>query len=168
MKTKAVYLALFFSLISAFAGDSIPNRLIDYRAFQKIVTASAKERESHRLTEAQFIAAMTDKNVVVLDARSASKYQLRHIRGAANLPFTEFTAESLAKVIPAKTTKVLIYCNNNFVGSPVSFATKAPSASLNLSSYTSLRSYGYTNVFELGPLLDVQKTSIPFEGTEVK
>jgi len=31
-----------------------------------------------------------------------------------------------------------------------------------------LRSYGYTNIYELGPLLNVQTTSIPFEGTELK
>ena len=150
------------------AGEQIPNRLIDYKEFQKIVAASASERESHRLTEPQFIEAMTDEKTVVLDARSASKYELRHIHGAVSLPFTDFTAETLAKVFPAKDTKILIYCNNNFEGSPVSFASKAPSASLNISTYTSLRSYGYTNIFELGPLLDVHTTSIPFEGTEVK
>jgi len=26
--------------------------------------------------------------------------------------------------------------------------------------------YGYTNIFELGPLLDVKTTAIPFDGTE--
>lgn len=148
--------------------DQIPNRLIDYKEFQKIVVASASERESHRLTEPQFIEAMTDKTAVALDARSASKYELRHIRGAVNLQFTDFTAETLAKIIPTKSSKILIYCNNNFIGSPISFASKAPSASLNISTYTSLRSYGYTNIFELGPLLNVRTTSIPFDGTEVK
>ena len=151
-----------------FAAEPIPNPLIDYKEFQKIVAASASERESHRLTEPKFIKAMADKNAVLLDARSASKYELRHIRGAVNLPFTDFTAETLAKVIPAKNSKILIYCNNNFEGSPVSFASKAPSASLNISTYTSLWSYGYTNVFELGPLLNVRTTLIPFEGSEVK
>ena len=165
---KTLLLTFFFSIGSVFAGDQIPNRLIDYQEFQKIVIASASERESHRLTEEQFVKAMVDKTAVLLDARSASKYELRHIRGAVSLPFTEFTAESLAKVIPTKGTKILIYCNNNFEGSPISFASKAPSASLNLSTYTSLRSYGYTNIFELGPLLNIRTTSIPFEGTEVK
>lgn len=165
---KTLLLTFFFSIGSVFASDQIPNRLIDYQEFQKIVVASAAQRESHRLTEEQFVKAMADRTAVLLDARSASKYELRHIRGAINLPFTEFTAESLAKVIPTKGTKILIYCNNNFEGSPVSFASKAPSASLNLSTYTSLRSYGYTNIFELGPLLNVRTTSIPFEGTEVK
>lgn len=165
---KTSLLVLFLGVGSVLAAETIPNRLIDYREFQKIVAASARERESHRLTEPQFRQAMTDRETVLLDARTASKYELRHIRGAVNLPFTDFTAETLAKVIPAKGAKILIYCNNNFEGSPVSFASKAPSASLNISTYVSLRSYGYTNIFELGPLLNVHTTSIPFEGAEVK
>jgi hypothetical protein len=165
---KTLLLTLFFSAGSILAAEQIPNPLIDYKEFQKIVAISASERESHRLTEPQFTEAMADTNAVLLDARTASKYELRHIRGAVSLPFTDFTAGTLAKVIPAKGTKILIYCNNNFEGSPVSFASKAPSASLNISTYTSLRSYGYTNIFELRPLLNVRTTAIPFEGTELK
>jgi hypothetical protein len=165
---KTLFFTLFLSVSSILMADQIPNQLIDYQEFQKIVAASASERESHRLTEPQFIEAMADKTTVVLDARSASKYELRHIRGAVNLQFTDFTAETLAKIIPTKSSKILIYCNNNFIGSPISFASKVPSASLNISTYTSLRSYGYTNIFELGPLLNVRTTSIPFDGTEVK
>ena len=165
---KTLLLTLFLSVGSVMAADPIPNRLIDYKEFQKIVAASANEREAHRLTEAQFIAAMADKQAVLLDARTAAKYDLRHIRGAVNLPFTDFTAETLAKTIPATGTKILIYCNNNFVGSPVSFASKAAPASLNISTYVSLRTYGYTNIYELGPLLNVRSTSIPFAGTELK
>jgi rhodanese-related sulfurtransferase len=105
---------------------------------------------------------------VVLDARSADKFALRHIKGAVNLPFTDFTVESLAKVIPAKTTKVLIYCNNNFTGAPAAFAEKGAPMALNISTFVSLTGYEYTNVYELGPLRDVKKTKIIFEGTEVK
>ena len=71
-------------------------------------------------------------------------------------------------MIPNKDTKILIYCNNNFVGDQLALASKIPTASLNLSTFTSLKSYGYTQIYELGPLLDVNKTKIPFEGTEVK
>ena len=165
---KTLFLTLFVSIGSVFAADQIPNPLIDYKGFQMIVADSAAEHESHRLTEPQFIQAMADKSAVLLDARSASKYAVRHIRGAVNLQFTDFTADTLAKVIPAKGAKVLIYCNNNFVGSQPAFPSKFATASLNLSTYTSLKSYGYTNIFELGPLLDVRTTAIPFEGTEVK
>ena len=153
---------------SATAADQIPNRLIDYAGFKKIVLDSATEREMHRLSEKQFLEGMLEHTSIVLDARSASKFALRHIKGAINLPFTDFTADSLAQIIPSKSTKILIYCNNNFEGSPVAFPGKVPAASLNLSTYTSLRAYGYTDIFELGPLLDVDKTSIPFEGVEVR
>jgi hypothetical protein len=149
------------------AQEAIPNRLIDYGKFREIVLQSSEERESRRLTEAQFMAMLKEQGIVLLDARSESRYTLRHIKGAINLPFTEFTEESLAAVIPSKDTKILIYCNNNFEGSPTAFASKAPAASLNLSTYTSLKAYGYNNVFELGPLLDVATTRIPFEGKEV-
>ncbi|MGC3991342.1 MAG: rhodanese-like domain-containing protein [Chthoniobacteraceae bacterium] len=157
---------LFIAGSSLFA-ENIPNPLIDYSKFSQIVNDSEQERQSHRLTEAQFLAAMQEKGVVILDARSAARYAQRHVRGAVSLPFTDFTAETLAGVIPAKATKVLIYCNNNFKGDPVSFASKAPAASLNLSTYTSLKAYGYSNIYELGPLLEVQKTSIPFAGSLV-
>jgi hypothetical protein len=147
---------------------TIPNRLIDYPGFEKIVETSAKERESHRLTENAFLAAMKEPDVVVLDARSADMYKLRHIDGAVNLPFTDFAAGPLALVLPTKDTKILIYCNNNFLNDQRAFISKSAPASLNLSTYTSLKAYGYNNIYELGPLLDVQKTKIPFGGTEVK
>ncbi len=146
---------------------SIPNSAIDAPGFRQIVQESAVERESKRLTEAEFIKAMQEKGVIVLDARSTRNFDRRHITGAVNLPFTEFTASDLAKVIPKKDSKVLIYCNNNFSGSPAAFATKMPSTALNLSTYVSLRGYGYTNIYELGPLLEVSTTKIPFVGTEV-
>jgi hypothetical protein len=49
----------------------------------------------------------------------------------------------------------------------VAFADKRAPASLNISTYIALATYGYTNVYELGPLLDVRTTTLPFAGTEV-
>jgi phage shock protein E len=160
-------IALLATAGSLAVAAQIPNPSIDYPTFQRIVFDVARDRELHRLTQKAFLEAMADKNTVVLDARSASKYALRHVKGAINLPFTDFTAQTLARVIPTKATRVLIYCNNNFEGSDTAFPAKAPAASLNLSTYTSLRAYGYTNIFELGPFLNVSSTPIPFEGSEV-
>jgi 3-mercaptopyruvate sulfurtransferase SseA len=168
MKSFVIMLALGTICVWSPAQEPITNRLIDYNGFQKIVDTSGKARESRRLTEDAFLTMMKEEGVIVLDARSQSKYKLRHIKGAVNLPFTDFTEASLSGVMPAKDVKILIYCNNNFSGSPIAFASKAPAASLNLSTYTSLKAYGYDNIFELGPLLDVSKTKIPFEGSEVK
>jgi phage shock protein E len=148
--------------------QSIQNEQIDYAEFKRIVLDTERHRESRRLSEADFIAAMRDPDVVLLDARSSAAFALRHIKGAKNLPFTDFTAQSLAQLVPNKNAKILIYCNNNFIASPRSFPTKAPPASLNLSTYTSLRAYGYDNVYELGPVLDVRSAKVEFEGSEVE
>jgi len=165
MKTILASILLLAPILQA--ADQMANPLIDYRRFQQIARETEPLREKRRVTEAQFAALAAEFGTVVLDARSADKYALRHIRGAVSLPFTDFTAESLARVIPTKTTRVLIYCNNNFVGAPRSLASKAAPASLNISTYIALATYGYTNVFELGPLLDVATTKLQFEGTEV-
>jgi 3-mercaptopyruvate sulfurtransferase SseA len=166
MKTILVSLLLLAPL--AQAAEPLPNPLIDYPQFRKIVREVQPVREKRRVTEEQFAAMAAEAGTVVLDARSADKYTLRHIRGAVSLPFTDFTAESLARVIPAKNTRVLIYCNNNFLGAPVALASKAAPASLNISTYIALATYGYRNVYELAPLLDVRTTRLLFEGTEVQ
>jgi hypothetical protein len=40
---------------------------------------------------------------------------------------------------------------------------KAASASLNIATYIALYGYGYRNVFELGPLIDVNAARLEFE-----
>ncbi|GHB92537.1 rhodanese-like domain-containing protein [Cerasicoccus arenae] len=157
-----------FLLASANPTQPIPNELIDAQGFVEIVTSSQDVREKNRLTEEEFLQAINSGEYILLDARSAANYELRHIQGAVNLPFTEFTAETLMAIIPDSDTKVLIYCNNNFLNSPRSFASKSVLASLNLNTQASLRAYGYENIYELGPLLDVNNTRLPFSGTEVE
>jgi hypothetical protein len=150
------------------ASEVAVNPRIDFVEFRRIASEVEPVREKRRLTEEQFAAMAAEKGTVVLDARSVDKYALRHIRGAVNLPFTDFTSAALAKVIPAKDTRVLIYCNNNFAGAPESLPGKYDVASLNISTYIGLATYGYTNIYELGPLLDVKTTKLPFVGTEVE
>lgn len=145
----------------------IPNPLIDYDTFQSHVAEVGQLRKTHRLTEDEFIQMATDPATIVFDARSDDKYALLHIKGAAHLSFSNITADELAKIIPTKSTRVLIYCNNNFQNSPIAFASKAAPASLNIHTFNTLFSYGYTNVFELGPLIDITHTKLTFAGTQV-
>ena len=168
---KILFMIMTISLCPLYAQaqkKKIPNRLIDYPKFQKTVNDSAEERESRRLTEEEFLKMLKEEGAVLLDARTESRYSMRHIKGAVSLPFTEFTESSLSSVIPSKTSKILIYCNNNFTGDQQSFASKMPAASLNISTYNALKVYGYKNIYELGPLLDISRTKIPFEGSLVK
>src|SRR5262245_17610635 len=84
------------------------NPQIDYPGFLEIATKAEKMRAERRLGEVEFAAAMREPGTVLLDARSADRYRLRHIAGAVSMPFTDFTDASLAKVIPKKDTRVLI------------------------------------------------------------
>jgi len=144
--------------------DEIPNRLIDYGKFETQVMRVGELRSEHRVTEEQFIRMAKATGTVILDARSAEKFALLHVKGARNLSLPDITADELAKIIPAKSTRVLIYCNNNFLNQPRAFPSKLPSASLNIHTINVLFAYGYTNVYELGPLVDIEKSKLEFDG----
>jgi rhodanese-related sulfurtransferase len=141
------------------------NPRIDYRRFAAGVAEVETLRASRRVGEDEFLALAAQPGTVILDARSRQKYDLLHVRGARHLSFPDITADELAKVIPTKDTRVLIYCNNNFENEERAFATKLAPAALNVHTFNVLHAYGYTNVHELRPLLDVRTTKIPFAGT---
>lgn len=134
---------------------------IDMQGFLAQSHAAAGHRATRRVSEQAFLKMAAEPGTVILDARSKAKYDLLHIEGAINLSFPDITIESLSRVIPEKTTRVLIYCNNNFKDAEAAFPSKLPSASLNLSTYVSLFTYGYRNVYELNALLDVTSTRLP-------
>ncbi len=144
-----------------------PNRRIDYTGFLTNAVAVGKLREAHRVSEEDFVAMSQELDTIVFDARSDAKYQLLHVKGAKHVSLPDITEAELAKVIPSKDTRVLIYCNNNFENEPAAFPTKAVRASLNLYTFNVLYTYGYTNVFELGPLLDIKKSRLDFKGTKL-
>ena len=141
---------------------AVINPNIDMQGYLKAAVAAASYRESRRLTEDEFIVMSRDPGTIILDARSKEKYDTLHIKGAINLSFPDITVESLNRVLPDKDARILIYCNNNFVGEQKAFPTKMPVASLNISTYIALYSYGYRNVYELGPLLDINKSRLEF------
>jgi phage shock protein E len=159
-------LGFLIALVPAAYADT-GNALIDYDGFARSVAEVRQLREARRIPEAQFMRMAAEPGTVVLDARSERLFRLRHVKGAVNLSFPEFTEETLARSIPAKDTRVLIYCNNNFTGAPESMPTKAVSSALNLSTFVSLHAYGYRNVYELGPAVDVAKAKVIFEGDEI-
>ena len=168
---RRVVLALLLSaaaLAQAQTGRAPVNPLIDYDAFAAHVAAVQRVRESRRISEAEFMRMAREPGTVVLDARSERLYALRHVKGAVNLSFPEFTEASLAHAIPRKDTRILIYCNNNFTGAPESLPMKNVASALNVSTFVSLYSYGYRNVYELGPAIEVSRSRLAFAGTEVR
>ena len=89
-------------------------------------------------------------------------YDDLHVKGAVNLSFPDIAVETLRAAIPDVATRILIYCNNNFANADGPFPTKLASASLNLSTYIALYSYGYRHVYELAPLIDIHDSKLPF------
>jgi Rhodanese-like domain len=143
-----------------------PNPAIDMEGYLKVAQEAAKHRESRRLSEADFLRMAAEPGTIVLDARSKEKYDLLHVKGAINLSFSDIAVESLKKTLPDKDARILIYCNNNFKNNERAFATKLPTASLNLSTYIALYTYGYRNIYELGPQIDPKDSKLPFESAK--
>ena len=144
------------------------NPAIDMEGYLRVSREAAKHRSTRRVTEEEFLRMSREPNTIVLDARSRQKYDELHVKGAVSLSFSDIAIESLARIIPDKNTRILIYCNNNFANAEQPFPSKMPSASLNLSTYIALYNYGYHNVYELGPLMDLTKSKLPFESTPAK
>ncbi len=169
MKTPQIFLLILIATgLSLKAEDpQIPNPLIDYKGFMANAAEVGKLRETRRISELEFLRMAAEPGTIVFDARNDAKFERLHVKGAVHLDLTNATSGDLAKVIPDKSTCILIYCNNNFLNEPRALATKAPPTSLNIYTFNTLYGYGYKNVYELGPLLDIKKSILPFEGTLV-
>ena len=158
--------------------DLLSPSMVDFDAFEKLTAEVKKHRLSHMVSLDSFLLMSKEKNVIILDTRSDSMYNAKHIKGAIHLNFSDFNQYSLARLIPNRHTKILIYCNNNFGDDPVFFITKSVppikpgktpmTLALNIPTYINLYGYGYKNVFELSQLISVNNSKISFEGTAVE
>jgi len=150
------------------AAKPVINPAIDMDGYLRVAREAALHRESRRVSETEFLRLRREPNTLVLDARSRERYDELHVTGAVNLSFADITIESLARLIPDKNTRILIYCNNNFANAEGPFPSKLPTASLNLSTYIALYNYGYRNVYELAPLIELAKSQLPFESSRAQ
>lgn len=140
------------------------NPQIDYQSFARLVSELGPLRESHRLAWADFAKAARSGNAVLLDARSADAYAKGHLKGAINLPFTDFTAESLRAVLGDDPDRpVYIYCNNNFSDHRAPIPLKAAPLALNIPTFLNLHGYGYRNIWELGDVIAATDAHVGWE-----
>lgn len=163
-----------------------PKALVDYDDFKNLVSELEKQREKNLVSLDIFLKMAKEANTVILDSRSDFRFNRKHLKGAIHLDFTDFTQDNLLRLIPDSNTRILIYCNNNFDGDPIDFASKMakPKRSipetqilsnrkpimlaLNIPTHINLYGYGYKNIYELDELVNVNDPRIKFEGTEVK
>lgn len=153
IRTLPVLLALAAAMPAAARSERNPQ--IDYPGFRELTLKVEAQRRDRLIDFARFKAKAATPGALVLDARSADAYARGHIAGAVNLPFTDFTAESLARVIgPDRDRPILIYCNNNFRNDQPPVMLKSRPLALNIQTFINLVGYGYANVWELDEVID--------------
>jgi phage shock protein E len=136
------------------------NPQIDYRGFQRLAAEVQPWRQARLIDWRAFSAMAARPGVLVLDARSASAFAEGHIRGAVNLPLTDFTAQSLARTIGRRDRPILIYCNNNFRNNQPPVPLKSIQLALNIQTFINLYGYGYRNVRELNAVVDFNDPAV--------
>lgn len=190
MSAKA--LVTFGILLAATAvlaqSTTYPKAKVSFDDFKHLVAEVESHRASRLVDLGTFLKMSRQPGTIILDSRSAFRYERIHLKGARHLSFTDFTQENLGRVIPSFETTVLIYCNNNFEGNQTDFASKVavPTTSagrtitaqfnaqarplmmaLNIPTHINLYGYGYHNVYELHELVNVNDPRIAFEGSMV-
>lgn len=170
--------------------EPYPKAKVSFEDFKSLVGAVEEHRADRLIDLDTFLKMSKEPGVVILDTRSDFRFERIHLKGAKHLSFSDFTQSNLAQVIPSLDTKILIYCNNNFEGNEIDFASKialpfdsaAPidpasqfaeqekpiMMALNIPTYVNLYGYGYRNVYELHELVDVNDPRVEFEGSIVK
>jgi len=85
----------------------------DFDTFVDQATKLQSYREKRLPSSVAFAAKASEQGTIVIDARSPTAYRECHVAGSVNIPYTDFTSENLARHIPKKQTRILIYCRNN-------------------------------------------------------
>jgi rhodanese-related sulfurtransferase len=191
MKSRIVAVAVMICAASTGLAQTTnyPKAKVSFDDFKGLVAEVETHRARRLINLNTFLKMSQEPGVIILDSRSAFRFERIHVKGAKHLAFTDFTQDNLQKVIPTFETTILIYCNNNFDGNQRDFASKialpltAPAnaaatqfaaqakplmMALNIPTYIHLYGYGYRNVYELNELVNVNDPRIAFEGTIVE
>ncbi len=143
---------------------NLPVANVDYDGFMELSNQVYEYRKERLVDLETFIQMSKEANTIILDTRSESAYKQIHLAGAVHLNFSDFTEEKLARTILSKGTRILIYCNNNFQGTPYYFPSKTVKLALNIPTFINLYGYGYQNIYELNDLLPFPTDLVNFEG----
>ncbi|WP_108802326.1 rhodanese-like domain-containing protein [Aquimarina sp. Aq107] len=167
IKKSLVILLIPITMISQ-KNNELQHSKVDYNSFIEITEEVMEHRQSRLIPLDTFLNFATEPNTILLDTRSEAAFNKKHLKGAVHLNFSDFTKEKLAKLIPNKETRILIYCNNNIDGDTINFPSKSIPLALNIPTYINLYGYGYKNVYELSSLVPIKDKRLKFTGTTVK
>ncbi len=132
------------------------NAQVDYEGFEDLTREAEAVREKRLVSLQTFKRMAGESDTIILDTRSGMAFAMGHWDGAVHLNFSDFTDDKLAKVIPSKETRILIYCNNNFSDNVDPVPVKRAPLALNIPTFINLYGYGYKNIYELGDITSIE------------
>jgi len=83
------------------------------------------------------LSLVENESAILVDVRTNSEYQERHIKGAINIPINEIDSNILESLIENKKQKIIIYC---------------ASGNRSNKAITIFANYGYDNIYDLGSI----------------
>ena len=145
-KTSCFTYLLVLPCCAVLAGGGplkVPNHQVRFDQFTELTAKIQPIREKRLVSVESFLEMAGDKNTIILDTRSRWAYDQIHIKGARHLNFSDFTEKKLKDVIPDKNTRILIYCNNNFIADNptvevAALQMKGPALALNIPTFINL------------------------------
>lgn len=155
-------IAAFIGIGLAASSQEVPSGSpdIDYPGFMELTEQVFEIREGRLVPLSEFNQMAADSETIILDTRSRFAFDTGHVNGAINLPFSDFTDDKLASLIPSKDTRILIYCNNNFTDDVEPIPVKRVELALNIPTFINLYGYGYENLYELGVLTETSNPEV--------
>lgn len=126
---KSIWALSALSFLSSMILAQTTPALVDFDAYETLTAEVKEHRKSRMLTAEEFARVSREKKVIILDTRSDAMYKAVHVKGAIHLNFSDFTQDNLARIIPSRDYKILIYCNNNFISTEKKPVVKASSSS---------------------------------------
>ena len=134
------------------------------KATCRVSNEAAAYRETHRLSEDEFIRMSREPGTIVLDARSQQKYDELHVKGAVNLSFPDIAIESLQRAFPDKNARILDLLQQQLQQRQHARSPRRHRARRSTSRRTSRSMATVTGMsFELGPLIDVDAAKLEFQ-----
>ncbi|WP_340587392.1 rhodanese-like domain-containing protein [Erythrobacter alti] len=153
----SVALAASCLAIPAHAQENEDAAGVDYAGFVDLAKQIETYRQTRLLDWIQFDTRSREPDAIILDTRSAAAFAQGHVRGAVNLPFSDFTEEKLEEIIGDRQRPIFIYCNNNFADDRQPVQLKRVELALNIPTFINLYGYGYREIWELGEVLMLEQ-----------
>ena len=149
--------------------EPIPNPQIDYDGYLDLVKRLEPVRKERLVPWAEFHRRAQVKNAILLDPRTPDAFAKGHLKGAVNVPLTDFSQDRLREALGADFGRpIFLYCNNHFRENRPPVLLKTGKLAIAIPTYVSLHGYGYTNVWELADVIGMDDPGVEWVSSEDK